>query len=188
MLEPSGEHPALPVSMALVEARDMVNDAESAQLGADCCECTMADGVLVRDWFQYGQKLVRRPFQFYEDGEKHALVRLVSRKQYLGKFIEPFHSGDSVVIEVYFCAWSHLVSWRPALLCQIQPFSMGHVIMSLLKSRRHEKRFDPTTGLRPKTVRFRWNGAQLGTFMAGTGQRHRFYIASADFRFGRLGG
>ena len=70
--------------MALVEARDMVNDAQSPHLGADGLERAVTDAVLVRDGFEDRQELVWRPFELYEDCEENALVRLVSREQYLG--------------------------------------------------------------------------------------------------------
>ena len=105
--EPPREHPALPISVALVEARDVVDDAQSAHSGAHGFEGATADAVSVRDGLEDWQELVWRPFELYEDCEEDALVRLVSREQYLGQFIEPFHAGDSAVVEVDFGAGCH---------------------------------------------------------------------------------
>ena len=84
MLKPPREYPSLPVSMTLVEARDMVDDTQSPHFGAHGFKAAMADTVFVRYGLKDRQELVGRPFELYEDCEENTLVPLVSREQYLG--------------------------------------------------------------------------------------------------------
>ena len=64
--------------MTLVEARDMVNNAQSPHLCPDGFKRAMADSVSVRDGFKGGQEPVWRPFEFYEDCEECSLMVLIA--------------------------------------------------------------------------------------------------------------
>ena len=79
-----------------------------------------------------------------------------------------------------------LFNLRTAYSWQIRSFSMGGVLMPLLKTRVHEKCLGQPTCLPLKTARFREHGAQAGAFLTGTGQKHSFYMVSTNWRFGRI--
>jgi len=78
MSEPPREHPSLPVSMALIEARDMVDDAQSPHFRAHGFEGAMAGAVFVRYPLQCRQELILGPLQFHEDAQECTLLILVA--------------------------------------------------------------------------------------------------------------
>jgi hypothetical protein len=99
------KHPAFPVSVSFVEARYMVNEAETAHLAADNFKHPGAEAVSVANRTEAGQELPRGVLQLYKDSQKYPLMAAVARKKKLGKLIQGLDSCNPVAVKLDCGAW-----------------------------------------------------------------------------------
>jgi hypothetical protein len=146
------EDPAFAVTVLLVEAADMVNEAEATHLGPDGFADAPAELILVRDRFERGEKLVLGPLEFHEDRDEYLPVVPVARKEDSGQFVQVLNAGQLVVADFDFRA-DHARSpripsfWKAGFLRFDSSFlefqSLSRDRQSLFSKFRTEVRFNP---------------------------------------------
>jgi len=98
----SGENPALPVAVALVEPGNVISKAETSHLGTNSLEDTVAQVVLVCNRFENWQELAFSPLDLNKDSEEEALMVALSGEENTSKFLQVLESGNPIVIQIDF--------------------------------------------------------------------------------------
>ena len=113
--------------MFLVEARDVIDEAEASHFGSHRFEYAAAQVVLVRYRLEGGKELSVGPLYLDVDCEEDALVVLVSGEQNGRQFVEVLQPCDAVMAEFDLGAYDFR---PPTLLKAREPLASARLLSS----------------------------------------------------------